>query len=255
MRDDIALWRDLGIEHVGLILPKIEEVGWEIARDLVTGARLRVSTIFGPSYRPLDADRAPGFREADQTRTAKTLEFAAAIGAGSVYVCSGAAASLSWEEAADAFCDFIAPCAAVAKGFGVPLLLEPTNPLRADVSFVYWQRDAIEIARRAGIQVMIDLQSCWFERGLGQLVRENLDLVGVVQISDYRIGTHQAGDRVVPGDGDIPLERLLAMLLDAGYRGAFDLEIMGPRIESEGYAPALRRSIERVSALLDRLGA
>jgi len=30
---------------------------------------------------------------------------------------------------------------------------------------------------------------------------------------------------------------------------------MGPRIESEGYRSAIRRSVERVSELLDRLGA
>jgi sugar phosphate isomerase/epimerase len=255
MRDDIALWHELGIGHVGLILPKIEEVGWETARDLVTNAGLRVSTIFGPPYRPLDADPALGWREADQAGTARTLEFAASIGAGSVYVCTGSAASLTWEDAADAFCSFIAPCAAVANDVGVPLLLEPTSPLRADVSFVFWQRDVMEIARRAGIRVMLDLQSCWFERGLDELVRKQVDLVGVVQISDYVIGTTRTGDRVVPGDGDIPLERLLGVLLDAGYAGAFDLEIMGPRIESEGYASAIRRSVERASELLDRLGA
>jgi sugar phosphate isomerase/epimerase len=255
MRDDIALWHELGVGHVGLILPKIEEVGWEAARDLVTGAGLRVSTIFGPSYRPLDADRTLGWREADQAGTARTLEFAASIGAGSVYILSGAAASLTWEDAADAFCDFIAPCAAVAKDVGVPLLLEPSSPLRADMSFVYWQRDAMDIARRAGVKVMLDLQSCWFERGLEELVRKNLDRVGVVQISDYVLGTPQTGDRAVPGDGDIPLERLLSMVLDAGYAGAFDLEVIGPRIESEGYPSAIRRSVERASELLDRLGA
>jgi sugar phosphate isomerase/epimerase len=160
-----------------------------------------------------------------------------------------------WEQAADAFCDFIAPCAAVARDLGVPLLLEPTNPLRADVSFVHWQRDAMDIARRAGIKIMVDFQSCWFERGLEELVRKNIDLVSVVQISDYVIGTLQAGERAVPGDGDIPLERLLATVLEAGYKGAFDLEVMGPRIESEGYPSAIRRSVERVSELLDRLGA
>ena len=255
LRDDLALWRELGIGHVGLIRPKIEEVGWATARDLVTGAGLRISTIFGPSYRPLDADPALGWREADRAGTAQVLEFAAEIGAGSVYVCSGSAVSLTWEDAADAWCDFIAPCAAVAKNVGVPLLLEPTNPLRADVSFLHWQRDAMEIARRAGIQVMLDFQSCWFERGLEALVRSNIDLVGVVQISDYVIGTTQAGDRAVPGDGNIPLERLLGVVLDAGYQGAFDLEVLGPRIESEGYPSAIRRSVERVSELLDRLGA
>ena len=255
LRDDIAMWRDLGVDHVGLIRPKIEEVGWAAARELVAGAQLRVSTIFGATYRALDADPALGWRAADQTATREALEFAASIGAGSVYVCSGSAASLPWEDAADSFCEFIAPCAADANKAGIPLLLEPTSPLRADVSFVYWQRDAMDIARRAGIRVMLDFQSCWMERGLEDLVRTNIDLVGLVQISDYVVGTLQAGDRAVPGDGVIPLERLLGALLDAGYEGAFDLEILGPRIESEGYRPAVRRSVERVSELLDRLGA
>ena len=58
LADDIAMWRDLGIGHVALILPKIDEIGWDAARDLVNGAGLRVSTIFGPTYRPLGADRA-----------------------------------------------------------------------------------------------------------------------------------------------------------------------------------------------------
>jgi sugar phosphate isomerase/epimerase len=102
---------------------------------------------------------------------------------------------------------------------------------------------------------MLDLQSCWYERGLEQVVRANIDLVGLTQISDYVIGTTQTGDRAVPGDGDIPLERLLAMVLDAGFEGSFDLEVMGPRIEEEGYHSAVRRSVERASELLDRVGA
>ena len=255
LRDDIALWQELGVGHVGLIRPKLEAVGWAAARDLVASAGLRVSTIFGQTYRPLDADPALGWRDADRAATSEMLRFAASIGAGSVYVCSGAAASLPWEQAADAFCELVAPCAAVARDLGVSLLLEPTSPLRADLSFVYWQRDAMDIARRAGIQVMLDFQSCWMERGLDELVRKNIDLVGLVQISDYVIGTPRSGDRAVPGDGDIPLERLVASVLDAGYEGAFDLEVLGPRIESEGYPSALRRSVERVSELLDRLGA
>src|SRR5262245_19072740 len=177
MRDDIAMWQELGVGHVGLIRPKIEEVGWAAARELVADAQLRVSTIFGATYRPLDADPALGWREADREATQEALAFAAQIGAHSVYVCSGAAASLPWEEAADAFCDLIAPCAEAARRSGVALLLEPTSPLRADLSFVYWQRDAMDIARRAGIQVMLDFQSCWFERGLEELVRTNVDLI------------------------------------------------------------------------------
>jgi len=255
LADDIAMWQDLGVGHVGLILPKIADVGWDAARDMVTGAGLRVSTIFGPTYRRLDADRSLGWWDADQKGTVDTVEFAASIGAASVYVCSGAAPTLTWDDAADAFCELVEPAVAHSAELGVPLLLEPTNPLRADVSFVFWQRDAMDLARRAGTKVMLDFQSCWYERGLETVVRENIDLVGVVQLSDYVIGTAETGNRVPPGDGDIPLERLVAMALDAGFEGAFDLEVMGPRVEEEGYPSSVRRSVEQASELLDRVGA
>ena len=173
---DIALWQSLGVEYVALILPKIEEVGWDAARDMVTTAGLRVSTIFGPTYRPLDADRSLGWWDADQTGTVATLEFAASIGAESVYVCSGAAPSLTWDEAADAFCELVAPAVARSAEVGVPLLVEPTNPLRADVSFIFWQRDAMDLARRAGTKVMLDFQSCWYERGLEPVSYTHLTL-------------------------------------------------------------------------------
>jgi sugar phosphate isomerase/epimerase len=252
---DIALWRELGVEQVALILPKIDEIGWDAAGSMVKEAGLRVSTIFGPTYRRLDADRSHGWFEADQKGTVDTIEFAASIGGRSVYVCSGGAPTLDWDEAADAFCELVAPAVERGRELGVPLLLEPSNPLRSDITFIFWQRDAMDLARRAGTKVMLDLQSCWYERGLEEVVRKNIDLVGITQISDYVIGTTATGDRAVPGDGDIPLERLLAMVVDAGFEGPFDLEVMGPRVEAEGYPSSVKRCVERASELLDRVGA
>jgi sugar phosphate isomerase/epimerase len=252
---DIALWRDLGIQHVGLNLAKIDEAGWDAAGQMLTDAGLRVSTIFGPTYRRLDADESLGWFEADQRATVETIEFAASIGAASVYVCSGAAPSLRWDAAAHRFCELVAPAVARGRELGVPLLIEPTNPLRADISFVFWLRDAMDLARRAGIKVMLDVQTCWCERGVEQLIKENVDVVGMTQLSDFVVGTTATGDRAVPGDGDIPLERLLGAVVDAGYAGSFDLEVFGPRIEAEGYASSVQRSVERASEVLERVGA
>lgn len=252
---DIAMWQELGVDHVALILPKIEEAGWDAAAEMVGAAGLRVSTVFGPTYKPLDADRSLGWWDADQQATVDTIEFAAAIGAYSVYVCSGGAPSLTWDEAADRFCELVAPAVARGGELGVPLLLEPTNPLRADISFIFWQRDAMDLARRAGTKVMLDLQSCWYERGIEDVIRDHVDLIGLTQISDYVIGTTRTGDRVVPGDGDIPLERLLGVVVGAGFDGPFDLEVFGPRVEEEGYPSSVRRSVERASELLERVGA
>ena len=61
-------------------------------------------------------------------------------------------------------------------------------------------------------------------------------------------------DAGTPGISD-PGERLVRAVLDAGYEGAFDLEILGPRIEEEGYRAPIARSLDRAGEILDRLGA
>jgi sugar phosphate isomerase/epimerase len=61
--------------------------------------------------------------------------------------------------------------------------------------------------------------------------------------------------RAVPGDGNIPLKRIIEWLLRVGYMGAFDLELLGPRIDKEGRLSATRRAAEKTSEILTSLGA
>jgi sugar phosphate isomerase/epimerase len=234
--EEVAFWHELGVRTIGAISPKLETIGWDTGLVAATG--LRVSSI-GTEARVLD----------------HAIDFAAAVEAESVWFTTGSIGSRTWEEAADDFCGRIAPAVVRAQEAGVALAVEPTNPLRADISLVFNLRDSFALARTAGIDVVLEIACCWYERGFAKLVRDNVDLVTLVQISDYEIGTHDTPNRSVIGDGDIPLERLLAMVLDAGYEGLFDLELVGPRIESEGYLSATRRSLERTTGMLDRLGA
>ena len=62
-------------------------------------------------------------------------------------------------------------------------------------------------------------------------------------------------NRRVPGDGDMPLTWLIEQLLEAGYGGVFEIEVIGPHIEAEGYASAIRRSVHWLNETLVRLGA
>jgi sugar phosphate isomerase/epimerase len=236
--EDLALWADLGIGHVGLISPKFDVAGWDAGRQAVLDAGLLVSSM--SCYRD---------------GIAQSLEFSAAVGADVLYIVTGGAGTVPWEEAAAKFCEDMAPGVARAHELGVRLAVEPTNPLRTDVSFVHTVRDAVHLARMADMGVVVDFYSSWYERDLEGVLRENIDLVSLVQIGDYELGTFDIPNRSAIGDGDIPVERLMGMLLDVGYEGAFDLEILGPRIEAEGYRSPIARSLERASEMLDRLGA
>lgn len=238
LAEDLALWGDLGIQRMGIISPKLDAPGWDASQKTLRDAGVLVSSV-----------------SCQSNQVARCLEFAAGVGANVLYAVSGSAGPIAWEEAAARYCEDMAPIVARARELGVRLAVEPTNPLRSDVSFVHTVRDAIDLARMAGIGVCVDFYSSWYERGLAELVRKNADLLTLVQICDYKIGTLDTPNRCAIGEGDIPVERLIALMLDAGYEGVFELEILGPRIEAEGYRGPIQRSVERASEILHRLGA
>lgn len=251
---DLDLWTSLGIRDVALLQRKLEADG-DVARavDRVRATPgLRVDNLaVGDSFELAN----PGQWERGRDRLRACLGTAAALGCECVVVTTGAPAGLSWEEAADALDTAIAPVVAEARAQGCSLAVENTNSLRLDISFATTLRDTCDLARRLGIGVCMEVNNAFAERGLGETIRRNVDLLRIVQVNDFVVGTLQTPDRAVPGDGDIPLGRVIGLLLRAGYRGPFELEIVGPRIEAEGYAPAVRRGLEHVGALLSDLGA
>lgn len=250
---DLRLWSELGIRHVGLNVGKVEQAGWVAATDAVRAASLRVSNVAGPA--PVAADASPEQRRAVDETLRRGIDFARDVGAPCMYVVSGGPGHATWEAAASRFAAEIAPIREQGRARGVALAIEPTNPLRADLSIVFSLRDAVRLAEEADLGVVVELQSCWLEPDLARTVSSALDRIALVQVSDFVIGTLDTPNRAVPGDGQMPLERLLGDLLDAGYEGSFDLELLGPRIEAEGYADAIRRSVDWVSDRLDQLGA
>lgn len=159
--------------------------------------------------------------------------------------------SLTWEVAAERFGAAVAPVAAHARDLGLPLLIEATNLRSAHIGFVHTFRDAVDLALETGVGVCLDVLHCWTERGLSESLRRADGLLGLVQLADWVAAEDRP--RAVPGDGDLPLERLVAAILDSGYTGFFDIEIhTEPGVEP---ARTVTRATAYVSGLLDRLGA
>jgi sugar phosphate isomerase/epimerase len=164
---------------------------------------------------------------------------------------TGPGGPLSWEEAADALDEALAPVVAASNDRGVPFALEHTNSLRVDVGFVHTLADAIDLAQRLDVGVCMELNACWAERGLANTIRAGIDRIALVQVSDFKVGTIASSQRLVPGDGDIPIGRILSTLLDAGYEGVFELELIGDAIAEEGYDAAIPRAILAVETTLN----
>jgi sugar phosphate isomerase/epimerase len=171
-----------------------------------------------------------------------------------VYVVTGGRGGLGWESAAARFAELIAPGVELAAARGLRLLVENSNGLYADLHIAHTLGDTLALAESAGLGVCVELQFCWVESGLGRTFRDALPSIGLVQVSDYVLGDRSLPGRAVPGDGAIPLEQLVGELLELGYEGLFDIELLGPRIDAEGHAASVARAAERMDAILTSLG-
>jgi sugar phosphate isomerase/epimerase len=205
---------------------------------------VRVSNLLGWGPRLDDRSSWPEYLE----RIDSAFEQAITMGAECLVVTTGPAGSLDWERAARSWSDLAEE---VFVGAPVRVLLEHTNQLRHDIGFVHTLRDAADLVRPLGLGLVVEVNACWMERGLAHTLSDAADLIGLVQVSDTMPGTRCTPDRAVPGDGMIPLGRVLGEILAAGYRGAFDLEMIGPRIEAEGYEKAVPRALAALRVLLD----
>jgi len=249
--DDLAFYRTAGVTNVGVSVVKLERHGWDSGVAAVRAAGLRVTNLIGLGPFHLDA---PGQWPGQRDRVRRALDAADALSAECLVLTTGPAGTLTWEDAADALSAALEPVLRDADALGVPFALEHTNSLRVDVGFVHSLADAIDLARRLGTGVCMEINACWAERGLAETLRAGADTLRLVQVSDFAVGTLSTPNRLVPGDGDIPLARILREVLAAGYRGCFDLELIGPRITEEGPAEATVRAVAVLTGMLAGLG-
>ncbi|MCG5433982.1 sugar phosphate isomerase/epimerase [Mycobacterium sp. MYCO198283] len=247
--DLVAHWQDFGVRRLSLIDHQLAEPDLPalVADGYVVQA---VCHVFGGGRLPADDAQ----RRASRDRLRRVADAAAAVGAGCVYLLTGGRGEMSWEQAASRFAEVLAPGVEHAAAAGVPLAIENASGLYADIHIAHTLRDTVTLAESAGVGVCIDLFHCWAEADLAGLLRRALPRLALIQLSDYVLGDRALPARAVPGDGAIPIAPFVADALAAGYRGGFDLELIGPRIDAEGAAAAARRACDVTTALLEAVG-
>jgi len=237
----------------GAICPdvgQLQEHGAAAAGQAIRDAGLVVSALTHRAFGfASPAEIAPA-----RERLERTLDIAQAIGAPTLVMTSGGRGNLTWSEAAARFAEAITPCADLARSAGVRLTIEPTSHLYADASIVHRLSDCLHIARQAGIAVTMDLFACWVDADIEAAIAAAAPHTALVQVSDHVPGDRGLPCRAVPGDGAIPLERLLPAIVQHGFNGWFDLEVIGPRLQAEGEQAGLVRAAANVGRILESAG-
>jgi sugar phosphate isomerase/epimerase len=250
LADNLDALVQLGIPCVGAHRNKLLSHGWEEGLDLLEGSGLKVAYFIHREWFRLDR---PDVWEEDTAQLCEVIDAAARFGAG-LYGTTGPgpAIGLTWEQSAEAFLAAVSTSAAYAREAGVSLMLETAQPLFADYHFLHTLRDTLDVVEEAGIRLCLDVHPTWFERDLEAQVRRGAPICDLVQLSDYSHGMRTM-DRGIPGEGVMPLERIIGWLIEEGYAGVFDLELWGDSGVSD--EEAISRGAAFVGDLLGRLGA
>jgi sugar phosphate isomerase/epimerase len=245
----LAIWDELGIHRVGLSAIQLNAQGWDPWLKAIKATDLDVVYLnYGIGAEVTD-DSA---WKQDESTLLRMVDAAAELGAGCIYFSPGPPGQVRWEEAVDRLGAQLSRVIVAAKGCAVAIGLENTVSSRPELGFLHSVRDAMTAARQLGVGVCVDLYGCWVEPALKQTLQDNVELIHLVQVSDFVVGTLVQPNRWVPGDGDLPLERLLNDVLDAGYQGVLDLELLGPAIAAEGPTSALARGTRWMTDVLQR---
>lgn len=237
----------IGAQGISPDLDQVLAFGVGESAQAIRDAGLAVATLTHRAF----GYATPAETGAARERLLRTIAIAGELGAQTIIMTTGGRGALNWPQAAEAFAEAMLPCTEAARAAGIRLGIEPTSHLYSDVSIAHRLTDAATLARKAGIGVMIDLFACWVDADIDAAIADAASLTALVQVSDYIYGDRGLPCRAVPGDGAVPLDRLIPAIARAGFTGWFDLEIIGPRLQAEGEDVGLRRAADYIGKLLE----
>jgi sugar phosphate isomerase/epimerase len=247
---DLALWSDLGLRLAGLLGSKLDRDG-EAQMALLDARGITASTLI---VEPFDLARPDDWPRTQAVHRA-AIDLVARHGGHSIYFTPGRTTGARWAEDCERFARAVAPTVAHGRACGVATAIEPS--LRTSLSFVNTLRDAIDVAACSGVQIVADFGNMWMERDVREVLRAAGPQLALVQIADVVIGSRASpppGGRCHIGAGELPVARLIGDVLDAGYQGPFDLEVVAADYRADCDEADLRRGIGAASDMLYGLG-
>lgn len=247
---DFALWKSMGLRHAGLLISKLGADAQARLAEL-SASGISISTLITGGFDLSNRDSWEATRAAHR----HAVDLVAAEKGNSIYFTSGRTVRLDWDEDFALLAQAVAPSVAYGREKGVRVALEPSQ--RTSVSFVTSLSDAVDVANETGLAIVADFANCWSERGLAASFKRAAPHLALLQIDDIIIGSTKRpalGGRAHVGAGELPLRRMVQDVLDVGYSGVFDLEVVPADFTAATDEAELRAGIEAASALLYDLG-
>lgn len=248
---DVEQYAQAGFEAMAVWRRKLSDFGEEKGADLIADYGLAVSSLLW----------AGGFTGSDGQSFTENIEdghaaidLAGLLRANCLVVHSGSRAGHTRNHARRLLTSALKELLPHAEDAGVVLVLEPMHERCAsEWTFLTSIDETMTLVDQfASPRLKVAFNSyCFGCDGATVVTLPHLaPYVGLVQLSDARRDPDREQERCPLGEGIIPLDNIVLALTESGYTGFFEVELMGPEIETADYAELLRASRRVASRLI-----
>lgn len=142
----------------------------------------------------------------------------------------------------------------IAQTAGVTLALEPVHEDNGgEWSFLtdlHGAIDFLESMASPGVKLVFDTYHLGLAAVDLRLVESIASRIAIVHLADARQPPNGEPNRCLLGQGSVPLAEIAAALLEGGFNGFWDVELMGEDVEGVSYDELLHHSRQAMSQLL-----
>ncbi len=245
---DVQKYADAGYQAIGVWRPKLVECGEERGIDCLLECGLTVSSLMWAGGFTGSDGRTYAFSLDDAL---EALRLASVIRAGCLVIYSGGRGGHTHGHARRLTIQALRELGQAATELDVTLAIEPMHPgCGWEWTFLTSIEGALElIAEVPGLRLVFDLYHWGHNPELLDRVPTLVPHIALVQLADARCPPCGEQDRLPLGAGVFPLRQWTQTLIEHGYQGFFETELMGPEIETLCYDALLANTIEAMGNL------
>jgi sugar phosphate isomerase/epimerase len=215
-----------GYEAAGITFDKLIKYGIDNAKKLLKKIPLEIThaSFLGPFNQTTENEYNRARKE-----DIKRINMASELGIKCILAITGPIKGLEQKQGERQLVRGLRDIGYEAEEFGIKIGLEPMHYIYKDEwTFIYTLSKALEIincVNLSSLGVFFDTYHLWQEPGLINTIKKADGKIVGCHISDWRPITRSLSDRVLMGDGCIPLKEILKALEEAGWDKWYDVEI------------------------------
>ena len=249
--EDVIGYHEAGYRAIGVWRRKLADFGEERGIELLRESGLRVSNLLWAGG--FTGSDGRGFDES-MSDAQEAVRLASAMQAGCLVVCTGGRNNHIARQAQRLLHGAIDALLPLAEMLNVTLALEPMHASYAEEWTVLTDLDrtvqVLDEFDSPHLRLALDTYHIGHDADALEAIPRLADRVAIIHLADSRGSPTAEQDRCRLDEGDVPLRKIVASLITNGYRGDFDIELVGAEFEGCCYVELLEHSRNVASALI-----